>query len=69
MTLSCDIGLRGSDPIIALCTSSHTDDHLSQVISKTFHSLKKLWSGHGRKTEAIPVIPSPLCRRGLKMNV
>lgn len=36
MTFYCDLDLAGSDLEVALCTSSHSFDHLCKVILKTF---------------------------------
>jgi hypothetical protein len=38
--LTRDVEIKGSNPIIVLCTYSHNGDNLCQVISNKFQQLK-----------------------------
>ena len=40
LTLKCDLDLRGSDQIVALCTLAHHGDYSCQVILKTYQGFK-----------------------------
>ena len=66
LTFKCDLDLEGSIPIFVLWTSPHDGYYLFQVFLKKNFSLDGRTDGRtDRQTEAIPIIPSPLCGREL----
>lgn len=75
LTFKCDLDHGRSDLDAALCTLSHYGDHLCQVMFKTFQfktyetdtRMLRTDEQTGGQTKVIPIIPSPLRGRGLKL--